>query len=430
MPTRSRAAKNKGTSADIWTRKSCRCGQAACGHVQDIICAMEEKDISRQPSVRHQDKRRRLTSADICAIREAELILRQDIKPAVQYPRRRSRFMQLPTSAAHWTSCSTRHQGRSTPAMENELILMQLRHGRQGRGREGAGSGRGSCRTWKSCRHGRGRHQVTFPCRFMQHAHAPDKEELPDIMQDMELRTSGHGLRPCSTPHASAPLRERDIRQRAGHGAAGSGALKHLILIPPAPMVDVEFWTRPAGAAFVPHGVPAPWSTPTRSRDIRLRLRLQFPHGVPTPSADVRFNPSRRSRGVQVMELPSFSSRPSASAGSSAAPMEEAGVPGHSSRLTSGCGRLRHGDKVEVEELKPLQWAGCRPEAVGTEASHQGETQKERKAAAGRGRGRAQPSSSAPWKVHAKREKPLIGRIAALLAALVEVGCFSVDKYP
>ena len=146
-------------------------------------------DISlrAQPSVRHQDKRRRLTSADICAIREAELILRQDIKPAVQSSSpRRSRFMQLPTSAptGHHAAPDIR-EGLRLP--RERVLVHAAAPWRQSHGREGAGSG--ACRTWKSCRHGRGRHQVTLPCRFMQHA-------------------------PCFSSI------ERDIRQRAGHGAA------------------------------------------------------------------------------------------------------------------------------------------------------------------------------------------------------------------
>ena len=56
-----------------------------------------------------------------------------------------------------------------------------------------------------------------------------------------------------------------------------------------------------------------------------------------------------------------------------------AGVPVHSSRLSSGCGRLRHGRQGRGRGTQAAAWAGCRPEAVGTEASHQGRDAKKKK---------------------------------------------------
>ena len=309
-------------------------------------------DISLRalPSVRHQDKRRRLTSADICAIREAELIRHLDIKPAVQSSsRRRSSFMQLRTSAptGHHAAPDIREGLRLPWRMSSSSCSCAMETRTRSRG----------CRFRSRCVQdmedilptwSRGCHQVTLPCRFMQHAHPTWKSSRHQAGHQAAPSGQGHAC-PCSTPPCFSSIeRERHqavCRTWSCRFRCTQAPHPHH----PAPMVDVEFWTRPAGAAFVPHGVPAPWSTPTRSRDISLRLRASAPPcrqgrapdmELPTPSADVRFNPSRRSRGVQVMELPSFSSRPSASAGSSAAPMEEAGVPVHSSRLTSGCGRI------------------------------------------------------------------------------------------
>ena len=172
---------------DIWTRTSCcRCGQAACGHVQDIICAMEEKDISRLPSVRHQDKRRRLTSADI--------------KPAVQCPCRcRSRFMQLRTSAP------TGHH--AAPDIREGLRLPWRMSS-------------SSC----SCAHGdkvevervpvpvhagHGRAAVMEEAVIRSHSPAGS---CSTPMQPPSGRTSGCAIRtrpaPVARPPASAPLRE------------------------------------------------------------------------------------------------------------------------------------------------------------------------------------------------------------------------------
>ena len=199
-------------------------------------------DISLRalPSVRHQDKRRRLTSADICAIREAELILRQDI------------CQRFNTPAAGRGSCSCRHL-RPLDIMQHPTSgKVYACHGecahphaaapwRQGHGREGAGSGRGACRTWKTfCRHGReGAIRSRSPAGScstpIRHGRAPD------IRQDIRLRHLDKVTpAPAARPHASAPLREKDIRQCAGHGAAGSGALKHLILITLRPWLTLS----------------------------------------------------------------------------------------------------------------------------------------------------------------------------------------------
>ena len=194
MPTRSRAAKDKVTSADIWKGHldkdtmlpvwaGCVRSRAA-GHLRH-----GEKDIWTSPCVQPSV---RLTSGQ----ETPSHVCRHQASGAIPLP-------PVEVHAARPSDiCRQLTSGTSpTPAMENELILMQLRHGRQGRGRGGAGSGRGSCRTWKSCRH-----QVKLPCRFMQHAHAPD------IRQDIRLRHLDIWTRsrlPLQhAPHASAPLRE------------------------------------------------------------------------------------------------------------------------------------------------------------------------------------------------------------------------------
>ena len=188
MPTRSRAAKSKVTSADIWTRKSCRCGQAACGHVlQDIICAMEEKDIWTSPCVRCRPSVRHQGQAHPEAGHQAS----GSIPPC----RCRSRFMQH----AHPTSAPTGHHAAPdirdiSPRLPRERVLVHAAAPMETRTRS------------RGCRF-RCRQDMeelppsgqALPCRFMQHAPAPDMEELPT-----SGRTSGCAIWTRSRPALAA----------------------------------------------------------------------------------------------------------------------------------------------------------------------------------------------------------------------------------
>ena len=125
---------------------------------------------------------------------------------------------------AHWTSCSTRHQGHlPTPAKRKSSGSCSCAMETKSRSR--------GCRFRSRCVQDkveaviRSNSPAGSCSTPMQYAHAAD------IRQDIRLR---HLDTSCALQHAPCfSSIERDIRLRAGHGrAVGSGALKPLILIP------------------------------------------------------------------------------------------------------------------------------------------------------------------------------------------------------